>query len=72
MESGKKKPKRKKRRALSRKGSSKISCPRKDIFDKIKWAKIEVVIFGTEIFDKIPVLETIISSYTQEVLPVLL
>ena len=33
---GKKKPKRRTRRAISRKSSSKISRSRKDIFDKIK------------------------------------
>ena len=33
---GKKKSKRKTRRAVSRKSSSKIICSRKEIFDKIK------------------------------------
>ena len=67
---GKKKSKRR-TRSISRKSRLKTNRSRENIFDNLKRVKIKVI-FGTEllqIFYKVPVLETILSSYIQEVFP---
>ena len=78
MGGGKKKSKRRtgRTRFISRKSRSKNSRSRKDIFDKIKMSVNQSHLrYGAftssslEIFDKVRVLETIMSSYTQEVFP---
>ena len=68
---GAKKKSKRRTRSISRKSRLKTHRSRENIFDNLKRVKIKVI-FGTEllqIFDKVPVLETILSSYIQEVFP---